>query len=135
MAFVTWTEKLSVGIQTIDDQHIVLFKTLNDLHAAMKKGQARTLAGPLLHTLVDYTHYHFSAEEAMMQAAQYAGLAQHRVKHRELTKQVEEYVARYEQGDIALSIPLLDFLSDWLTTHIQGTDKEYGPWLIEHGAR
>ena len=135
MPLITWTEKLSVGIKTIDDQHAVLCGTLNDLHAAMMKGEARAIAGTLLHTLVEYTHYHFSAEEAMMQAAHYPGLDEHRVQHRELTKQVEEYVARYEQGDITLSLPLLSFLSDWLTNHIQSTDKEYGPWLIEHGIR
>jgi hemerythrin-like metal-binding protein len=135
MALILWTEKLSVGVRTIDDQHAVLCETLNDLHAAMMKGQARTIVGTLLRTLVDYTHHHFAAEEAMMAAAHYPGLALHRIKHRELTKQVEEYVARYEQGDITLSMPLLNFLSGWLTMHIQNTDKEYGPWLIEHGVR
>ena len=135
MALMTWTEKLSVGVKAIDAQHAVLCETLNDLHAAMMKGQARTLIGTLLRTLVDYTHHHFAAEEAMMATAQYPGLALHRIKHRELTKQVEEYVARYEQGDITLSMPLLNFLSNWLTTHIQHADKEYGPWMNEHGVR
>jgi hemerythrin len=50
-----------------------------------------------------------------------------------LTKQVEDYVARFEKGDVAIGVDLLDFLSDWLTTHIQGEDKKYGPWLHEHG--
>jgi hemerythrin len=135
MALITWTEKLSVGVKSIDDQHAVLCDTLNELHAAMMKGQARILIGTLLRTLVDYTRHHFAAEEAMMAAANYPALAPHRIKHSELTRQVEEYVARYEQGDITLSMPLLSFLSGWLTTHIQNTDKEYGPWLNEHGVR
>ncbi|MDR3727226.1 MAG: bacteriohemerythrin [Terracidiphilus sp.] len=135
MALITWTEKLSVGVKSIDTQHAVLCETLNELHAAMMKGQARVLVGTLLRTLVDYTHHHFAAEEAMLAAANYPGLAPHRIKHRELTKQVEEYMARYEQGDVALSMPLLNFLSSWLTSHIQSTDKEYGPWLNQHGVR
>lgn len=135
MALITWTEKLSVGVKTIDDQHTILCETINDLHAAMMKGQARAIIGTLLHTLVDYTHHHFSAEEAMMEAAKYPELTQHRIKHRELTKQVEEFVARFERGDITVSGHLLNFLSDWLTTHIQNTDKEYGPWMIERGVR
>jgi len=62
-------------------------------------------------------------------------LPAHRIVHRELTKQVEEYVGRYEKGDITLGVHLLNFLSDWLTKHIQGEDKKYGPWLNEHGVR
>lgn len=133
MAFITWTEKLSVGVQSFDNQHMVLIDTLNDLHTAMLKGQARAVAGKLLDTLVGYTRDHFASEEAMMEAAKYPALAMHSLKHRQLTKQVGDYVARFEKGDVAIAVDLLDFLSDWLTTHIQGEDKKYGPWLNEHG--
>jgi hemerythrin-like metal-binding protein len=135
MSLVVWTDDLSVGVKSIDDQHTVLFETINDLHAAMLKGQSRNVVGHLLHRLIDYTREHFRAEEAMMEAAEYPSLATHRIKHKELTKQVEEYVSRYESGDITLSIQLSDFLSDWLTKHIQSTDQEYGPWLNDHGVR
>jgi hemerythrin len=135
MALITWTDKLSVGVQSLDNQHMVLIETLNDLHTAMLKGQARAVAGKMLHTLADYTRNHFASEEAMMEAAKYSALAMHSLKHKQLTKQVEDYVARFEKGDITLGVDLLNFLSDWLTTHIQGEDKKYGPWLNEHGAR
>jgi hemerythrin len=119
----------------MDDQHVVLFETLNDLHAAMMKGKAQALTCPLLHKLVDYTRDHFSAEEAMMAAAGYPKLAAHRAKHRELTGQVEQFVTRFERGEIALNVQLLNFLRDWLTNHIQGEDQQYGPWLNERGVR
>ncbi len=133
MAFMTWTDKLSVGVDTLDQQHKVLIETLNDLHAAMMKGQARAVAGKILNDLVKYTVDHFAAEEAMMEQAQYPALASHRLAHRELTKQVGDYVARFEKGDITLSVTLLNFLSDWLTKHIQGEDQKYGPCMHEHG--
>lgn len=135
MAFLNWSDKLSVGVETLDNQHKVLIETLNDLHAAMMKGQARSVAGKILGNLVDYTRDHFASEEAMMESAQYTALPAHRLRHRELTKQVEEYVGRYEKGDITLSVHLLTFLSDWLTNHIQGEDQKYGPCLNEHGIR
>ncbi len=135
MAFLTWSDKLSVGVQTLDAQHTVLIETLNDLHAAMMKGQARAVAGKILTDLVNYTVDHFAAEEAMMEQAKYPALPTHRLLHRELTKQVGDYVARYEKGDITLGVHLLTFLSDWLTKHIQGEDQKYGPWLNEHGIR
>ena len=135
MAFMTWNDKFSVGVQTIDAQHQVLVETLNDLHAAMMKGQARAVAGSILNKLVEYTRDHFAAEETIMERTKYQALASHRIAHRELTKQVEEYVARLEKGDITLGVHLLNFLSDWLTKHIQGEDQKYGPWMNEHGVR
>ncbi|MGD0939490.1 MAG: bacteriohemerythrin [Terracidiphilus sp.] len=135
MAFMTWNDKLSVGVQTLDNQHKVLIETLNDLHSAMMKGQARAVAGDILSNLVKYTHDHFASEEAMMERSKYPGLSAHCLKHRELTKQVEDYVARLEKGDITLGVHLLNFLSDWLTKHIQGEDQKYGPCMNEHGIR
>jgi len=133
MALMNWSDKYSVGVRTLDEQHTGLFQTLNDLHAAMLKGQAQSLTGPLLRKLVEYTRRHFAAEEAMLVSTRYPELASHREKHRDLTKQVEEYVARFEKGEITLNLALMNFLRDWLTNHIQKTDKEYGPWLHEHG--
>ena len=133
MALMTWNKNYSVGVQTLDGQHTGLFEILNDLHAAMMKGQAQSLTGPLLRKLLEYTNTHFKAEEAMMAGTKYPGLADHKIKHRDLVKQVEDYVARYEKGEITLNLHLLNFLRDWLTNHIQKVDKEYGPWLNERG--
>ena len=135
MALMTWNSKYSVGVNALDGQHTVLFGLVNDLHAAMMKGQAQSLTGPLLRKLVEYTHTHFSAEEQMMAAAKYPGLADHRTRHRELIKQVEEYANRFESGEITLSLDLLKFLRNWLSDHIQKVDHQYGPWLNEHGLR
>jgi len=43
----------------------------------MLKGQARAVAGKLLHTLADYTRDHFASEESAMGAAKYPALATH----------------------------------------------------------
>ena len=133
MALITWSDQLSVGVKCIDDQHTVLFDAINELHAAMMKGQGRAKVGELLCTLLVYTRSHFANEEEMMAAAKYPGLPQHCIKHRALTKQVEDYIARHQRGDATISHDLADFLSDWLTAHIQSVDKSYGPFLNERG--
>ena len=135
MPLVVWSEKLSVGVKAVDDQHTVLFDTINELHAAMMKGQARTIVGELLCKLLLYTRNHFSDEEKMLEDANYPGLAVHQIKHRALTKQVEEYIARFQKGDLTLSNELASFLSDWLKTHILSVDQSYGPYMNEHGVR
>jgi hemerythrin len=135
MALVVWSDKLSVGVKAVDEQHTVLFDTINDLHAAMMRGQARAIVGELLDRLLLYTRNHFSDEERMMESAGYPDLPQHQVLHRNLTKQVEDYIARYQNGDLTLSLDLSSFLSNWLKSHIQSDDQSYGPWLNEHGVR
>ena len=135
MALVVWTDKFSVGVTSLDEQHTVLFATINNLHNAMMKGHARTVIGPLLHTLVSYTRDHFAAEEAMMEAADYPALETHRIQHRKLTEQVEEYVTLFDRGDITLGVQLSKFLSDCLSNHILSNDKEYGPCLNAHGVK
>jgi hemerythrin len=133
MALLTWNDRYSVGVKSLDSQHTVLFDILNDLHAAMMKGEAQTMTGPLLRKLIDYTRTHFQAEEGLLAASKYPGLEAHRALHRTLMQQVEDYSARFDRGEITLNLHLLNFLRDWLTNHIQKTDHEYGPWLNEHG--
>jgi hemerythrin-like metal-binding protein len=136
MALLTWdSDKYSVGVKSIDGQHGVLFGLINDLYEAMRKGQAQQLTGALLRKLVDYTKTHFTAEEQMLADAKYPGLAEHQVKHRALIKQVGEFTSRLEKGEIAINLDLMSFLSDWLTNHIQRVDKEYSPWLNQHGVQ
>lgn len=38
-------------------------------------------------------------------------------------------------GSIGLTIPMMTFLSDWLTHHILSTDKAYSAFLNQHGVK
>lgn len=136
MALLAWdSNRYSVGVKSIDGQHSVLFGLINDLHEAMLKGHAQRLTGALLKKLVDYTQTHFTSEEKMLAAQKYPGLAGHQAKHRDLIKQVNDFMSRFERGEIGLNLDLMNFLSNWLTNHIQKVDREYGPWLNEHGVQ
>lgn len=134
-AFLAWSDQYSVGVKTLDDQHRGLFQALNDLHASMMKGQSASMTADLLQTLVKYTMSHFAAEEGLMKAAKYPGLTEHLAEHRALTAKVEDFVARFQRGEVSMNVPLLNFLREWLTTHIQKEDKDYAPFLKENKAR
>ncbi|MGA2890243.1 MAG: bacteriohemerythrin [Terracidiphilus sp.] len=135
MALMTWNNSYSVGVQSLDKEHAALFEILNGLYDAMKKGQAQVVTGPLLNKLVDYTRRHFATEEAIMTNTRFPKLAEHRTEHHSLIKQVEQFVSRFERGDVMLSIDLFNFLRDWLSTHILKMDKGYSFWMNEHGIR
>ena len=135
MALLTWDNKYSVGVKSIDGQHSVLFGLINDLHAAMLKGEAQNVAGPLLKKLADYTQTHFSEEERMMAASKYPDLVAHKAKHQELLRKVGEFAARFERNEVTLTLDLMNFLRDWLTNHIQKVDHAYSPWMTQHGVK
>jgi len=39
--FITWNDELSVGIESIDEQHKMLINIINSLHDALKEGNAQ----------------------------------------------------------------------------------------------
>lgn len=133
MPLMTWNSSLSVGVRALDQQHLRLVDTLNELHDAMKIGKANHITGPLLKSLTAYTRDHFAAEEALLNKTRYPKLAEHRLKHRNLTTEVESYVVRLDRGEMTLGLQLLSFLKAWLTSHIMQEDREYGAWLNQHG--
>lgn len=135
MPLISWSDRLSVGIERIDTEHQKLVGLINDLHAAMIKGQGRDVTGPILAGLHDYTVTHFRGEEQVLEREKYPDLEAHRAEHRALTAQVEEFRRRFEAGEIALTVALLMFLRDWLTRHIEHSDQAYGRFLVERGYR
>jgi hemerythrin len=133
MALLALNDQNSIGVKAVDDEHSALMGLLNDLHAAVMKGQAQSLTFPLLCKLTDATRAHFTSEEAMMADSSYPGMVLHVLKHQYLMEQVEALIARCNRGGFNLDDHALNFLRDWLITHIQKEDLIFGQWLNEHG--
>jgi hemerythrin-like metal-binding protein len=129
MALINWKKKHCVGIAVLDDQHGILLGFLNVLHAASMKGQAQSVAGPLLRQFTEFNHVHLSTEEGLMETEKFPGLTQHRELHRELTSKLSEYSARHENGDPTVYVPLLRSLYERFTIHTMIHDMEFGRWL------
>jgi hemerythrin-like metal-binding protein len=105
---------------------------LNELHEEMMRGRVNDAVAPLIGQLVSLAQEHFVAEERLMETAEFPGLAGHRAKHQELSRKVDEFVARHETGDGAAYCQFLYFVRDWITRHMEKEDQEYAPWLAEH---
>jgi hemerythrin-like metal-binding protein len=130
-----WDGSLQLGIGEIDGQHKKLVAMINDLHRAMKQRQTMAIMGSILEQLVSYTVYHFGSEEKLFQKHGYPEYDQHKKAHENLVGKVNELKAKIDRGDATISMELMDFLTDWLTTHIKGTDKKYVPFLQGKGVR
>ncbi len=127
MPLLTWDDKFSVDVQSIDKQHQKLFAMLNELYDAMTQGKGSQLAPAILERLIDYTQEHFAAEEALMKQARYPDFASHKAEHEKLKAEIAKIMTDAEGpgGRSVLGIPLLNFLRTWLQTHIAHRDKAY----------
>jgi hemerythrin len=133
MALITWNDTLSVHIKEIDSQHQRLVELVNKLHDAMKAGRGNDVMGPILSDLVRYTVSHFATEEAYFKKYAYPDFAQHKKEHDDLTVKAKALKASFEKGKMTVSIEVMNFLRDWLSSHILGSDKKYGPYLNGKG--
>jgi len=135
MALITWNDKFSVRVSRFDEEHKQLMNLINQLHDAMKTGQGKQVIGDVLQGLISYTQNHFASEEKLMKGHSYPGYESHKKEHNQLTMTVLDFQKGFASGSVPLSQTVMSFLRDWLTNHIQGMDKEYGPFLNGKGIK
>lgn len=125
-----WSSRYSVGIASIDSQHRTLFALAKALHAAISTGQGKAACARILERLIRYTATHFAHEERLMRLHAYPEFEAHKAEHDALTRQVLQFQSDLVQGQAPITVQLLRFLQTWLALHIQGSDKNYVPFLI-----
>jgi hemerythrin len=125
MAFYEWQDSFSVGVKEMDDQHKKLIAILNHLHDAMKAGKAAKEIGLIIDEMVDYTKFHFGAEEKLMTEKNYIGLASQKGEHSSFIKKAQEFQNEINSGKMNVSLEVLNFLKEWLTHHILVIDMKY----------
>ena len=133
MDFFRWSEQYSVGVLEVDSQHKHLVSLINGLHEVMKRGAQQAEIEALLEDLLAYTDFHFAAEEKLMARANYPDLAAHKAKHASMRQEVQRLLAAARGGGASVSITLMSFLKNWLSRHIEGTDKQYVPAMRRAG--
>lgn len=137
MSCIEWSEKLSLGIDSIDRQHKVLIKCINDLDEAMSKDESfkTHLVSSVITKLVNYTKVHFKYEEIILfQHISFPEADDHKVAHELLFKGVEAFMKRLQTENIDTIHPeLMEFLNKWLTNHILKEDMKYAIYIRENG--
>ena len=129
-----WSDKLSIGIEAIDEQHKALIQRINHVSAALASNQGEKEVASTLDFLIKYTDYHFSKEEEYMKQYNYPGLQDQLDKHEALkiilTEMEEEFIEDGASKNLATSIDT--FLVNWLIKHIEGMDLKFGQFLKEN---
>lgn len=125
MALMEWTDRLSVGVEKFDEHHRRMIALVNELHAAMSEGRGQQALSGILGELIDYTDYHFAAEEAAFDQHNYPDAGPHKETHAALLEKARSLKEQYDAGATMMSLEVIEFLKDWVTDHIKGEDKKY----------
>ncbi len=136
MTKIEWDDSLSVGVDLIDEQHKMLIQKLRELSDAFKVGREYDKILQTLDFMIEYTDFHFSAEEKTMAEHDYPGLGEQQKQHEEfkvtLNHILEDFQEEGPTKSLATSINV--FLFNWLINHIKGIDLELGKFLSKKGS-
>jgi hemerythrin-like metal-binding protein len=126
---ITWSKAYEVGHELIDQQHQTLVNMINELNQVVAGQGTREDVGKILSKLVNYTVFHFGAEEELFKDTDYPHTEAHIKKHEELVQKVSTFQDEFAQNRTEVSDELLNFLTDWLIQHIHGTDRGYKDYI------
>ncbi|MCB9800330.1 MAG: hemerythrin family protein [Candidatus Omnitrophica bacterium] len=137
MKKIDWDEKMSMGINAIDVHHQKLIGYINALQEAVDKGQTdKAFLEDLVDRLIDYTDYHFSAEEKYMKLYEYPELKSHCEEHTAFIAEVKRFKDFLQAKPTEkLEAQMLSYLQTWLIHHILIIDKEYAIYFSEKGIK
>ncbi len=127
--FVKWSDSLSVGIDSIDNDHKKLLGMINQLQTAAHYHTDDDMIENILNELIDYTKYHFTREEGLMQECGYPDLEEHKKQHTSMIAQVTDFIDKYRTDGTRTADDVAQYLKAWLINHIDGTDQKYTPYL------
>jgi len=123
---ITWDGTYSTGSIQTDNEHKDLFRQVNLLEEAMKKGQGRDEIDRILDFLADYVGSHFEAEERLMDSVACPAAAANSKAHRDFLAKFGQMRKAYEESgaQTSLVLELHGTLSDWLVSHIKSIDTQ-----------
>ena len=133
MALIYWMPEFNTNIAIIDQQHRLLVDLINELHQAFESGKDRQVLLKLIDKIGMFAASHFAREEHFFEIHGYPHMEEHLQEHDYFEDMLFQFEDEFKAGKQNLSLNVLTFLSDWLVSHINGSDKQYVPFLRERG--
>jgi hemerythrin-like metal-binding protein len=122
-ALIQWKDSFNTGYQRVDNQHKELVKLINELYDIQNKDGTNDSLRRVFKKLFDYTVNHFSMEEKLMKEYDYDNYIDHKEEHMKFITKIHELKEEFLTGNSMVQLNILNFLKEWLLTHIIGTDK------------
>lgn len=129
---IVFDESLHTGNELIDTQHQELIDRVNKLSESIETVKEKRTAVQTLDFLMDYTVFHFAAEEKLQEECGYPELEAHKALHAGFVKAVDELkeMLEEEEGPTDAFVAAVNKnVVDWLVNHIQGCDKKVAEFV------
>ena len=133
--FVEFDESLVTGNETIDTQHKECIEKIDELLISCENGDGKVKAIKTLDYMFDYAEFHFAAEEKLQKEAEYPACEEHKAKHDEFRKAVQELheMLEEEEGPTAAFVDAIkNNVVDWVYNHIKSFDCSVATYLHMH---
>lgn len=119
---IEWSSEYSVGISSIDEEHLRLINLINKLNEGISKKESKNMLEPIFDQLIEYTLEHFKNEEELMKNSNYAELEEHKIEHKKLMQTVMDL---NKEKFYIFPQNVSEFLNSWLINHILNCDIKY----------
>lgn len=133
--YFEWDESYSVSVDSMDAEHKVLFKMIDDFYENLRKPESSAALPTLIAGLKNYTRNHFLHEQRFLMLCEYPQYQQHVQKHQEFIAKIEEFETIIREGKPLLPTLVTKYLKDWLIVHIKMFDKAYAPYMLKKGLK
>lgn len=129
MKSLSWNDHFIVGLDTVDEQHKYLLGLIDKFSDLLAENRVEFKdIESLVKELSEYTFYHFSEEEKIMEnvGIDNRHIKRHKEKHRDFLEEVNSMASNVIEDNQTSTKHLLDFLTHWLVYHILGSDQNMG---------
>ena len=125
MPLVTWYKKYSVNNEELDNHHKHLFAILNKMYDTCLPANSAECAAAVIEELIEYTDYHFTAEEKYMADKEYKEINEHRQQHRYFLDKLLGLRNCEHKDNYDYKKEVMLLLGNWLLKHVTVEDKKY----------
>ncbi|MBK8807935.1 MAG: bacteriohemerythrin [Bacteroidales bacterium] len=119
-----WSDALAVNLDFIDDQHKILFDLINQIIDSHTENRAKKNIKGYLKGLIDYTEYHFAAEEKHIKSKKKELYETHREQHNAFLMKLNTFQKDFNAGNTKITNTFLAEIIEWWLTHISESDMQ-----------
>lgn len=127
MTIFQWDPLFETGLDLVDEHHRHLFELTNQLGACLTREDGINPAeiADLLEELSRYASYHFAEEERLMRDGRVdeAHTSLHRAEHAHFFRTLSQLQTHPSEDKHGAAPELLNYLMNWLVSHILGVDQ------------
>ncbi|MDR2964689.1 MAG: bacteriohemerythrin [Treponema sp.] len=134
---VTWSNRYSMGIKLIDDQHKGLLDFVNELfnNSTGDEEAEREYFNKVMAKAVDYVKVHFATEERYMLGTGFPDYFAHKKTHQQFIIKVVESIKDFQRGKRLVLVSFARFLKDWVLSHVAMEDVKYSEYFKKIATR